>query len=171
MAGRPVRRVPGRRAARSSRAGVDELVNAVLTASRVLVAISARSIADVEESVTIAQFRTLVVLEHRGGINLNTLADELGVNASTAMRMIDRLLATDLVTRQDNPNNRREVLLDLTESARRLVASVTARRRAEIAVIVEAMPDARRAELIAALHAFAGAAGEPEPARSATLGW
>ncbi len=151
---------------------LDQVVTAILTASRVLVGVSARSLADVEETVTLTQFRTLVVLDSQGVINLNRLADLLGVNSSTAMRMIDRLLVAELVTRQDNPVNRREVLLDLTDQGRGLVRRVSDTRRAEIARIVKAMPADERNELVSALRAFANAAGEPEAAETlARLGW
>jgi DNA-binding MarR family transcriptional regulator len=148
------------------------VVTAILTASRVLVGVSARSLADVEDTVTLTQFRTLVVLDSHGVINLNRLADLLAVNSSTAMRMIDRLLVAELVTRQENPANRREVLLDLTDEGRRLVQQVSDSRRAEIARIVKAMPAGERSELVNALRAFADAAGEPEAAETlARLGW
>lgn len=151
---------------------IDEFVTAVLAASRVLVGVSARSLAEVEETVTITQFRTLVVLDTHGQLNLNALAEELDVTASTALRMIDRLLVAGLATRQENPANRREVLLGLTDDGTRLVHTVTRRRRAEIAKIVTAMPAARRGELVTALHAFAEAAGEPPPRPGTTaLGW
>lgn len=164
------------KSARSARAHtrktLDDVVTAILTASRVLVGVSARSLADVEDTVTLTQFRTLVVLDGHGVMNLNRLADLLGVNSSTAMRMIDRLLAADLVTRQDNPANRREVLLDLTDQGRDLVQRVSDTRRAEIARIVKAMPASERSELVNALRAFADAAGEPEAAETmARLGW
>jgi len=153
--------------------GADELVTAVLTASRVLVGVSARSLATVEDTVTLTQFRTLVVLDNHDEINLNTLAELLSVTSSTAMRMMNRLLAGELVTRRDNPENRREVLLGLTDAGRRLVRRVTATRRAEITRIVAAMPGARRDELVLALRAFAEAAHEPEPRpdSAATAGW
>ena len=152
---------------------VDDFVTALLTASRVLVGVSARSLAEVEETVTVTQFRTLVVLESSGQINLGRLAELLRVNSSTAMRMIDRLLVADLVTRADNPANRREVLLGLSSQGRRLVRRVTTRRRAEIARIVTAIPAAGRDELIQALRLFAQAAGEPDPAAedAGHLGW
>ena len=159
-----------RRVTQADAADVDELVTAVLTASRVLVGVSARSLAELEGTLTIPQFRTLVVLDRQDGINLNGLADELSVNASTAMRMVDRLLAAGLVTRVENPANRREVLLGLTAAARTLVADVTRRRRTEIATIVSDMPAERRSELVAALHAFADAAGEPSASVNG-LGW
>ena len=87
------------------------------------------------------------------------------------MRMIDRLLAAGLVTRHDNPANRREVVLGLTPAARRIVRGVTDRRRAEITRIVTAMPAAQRSTLTKALRAFADAAAEPDPQHAAELGW
>lgn len=143
---------------------VDELVTAVLTASRVLIAVSAASLAETEETVTLTQFRTLVVLDGRGATNLNGLADTLGVNASTAMRMVDKLLAAGLVTRHDNPANRREVVIGLTDGGRALTRRVTERRRSEIARIVRAMPAVERSGIVRALSAFADAAGEPHVA-------
>ena len=148
---------------------VDEIVSAVLTASRVLVAVSARSLAGVEDTVTLTQFRTLVVLASHGQMNLIRLAELLDVNSSTAMRLIDRLLVVDLVTRRDNPENRREVLLDLTSQGRAVVRKVTAQRRREIARIVAAMPAEQRVGLIDALRALAEAAGEPDAATD--VGW
>lgn len=94
---------------------VDEVTRAVLTASRLLVAISARSLAAVEERVTLPQFRMLVVLSMRGATKLVVLADQLQVAPSTAMRMVDRLIAAGLADRQTNPGNRRETLLQLTD--------------------------------------------------------
>jgi DNA-binding MarR family transcriptional regulator len=168
----PKRTGPGRgRSSRAGQADVDELVTAVLIASRALVGVSARSLAEVEEAVTVTQFRTLVVLDNLGHINLLALAEELDVNSSTAMRMIDRLLVAGLVTREENPVNRREVLLGLTAGGTKLVETVTRKRRAEIAKIVTAMPVERRTELVAALHAFAEAASEPLPRPPSTLGW
>lgn len=169
--GEPTNPIRSTSASNAPAESVDELVTALLMASRVLVGVSARSLADVEDTVTVTQFRTLVVLDGNDGSNLNRLAELLAVNASTAMRMIDRLLVAGLVTRQDNPANRREVLLGLTEDGRRLVRKVTARRRAEIKRIVTAMPADQRTTLVQALRAFADAAGEPEPASATLLGW
>jgi DNA-binding MarR family transcriptional regulator len=161
------------RAGDRATADAQDLVTAVLTASRVLLGVAVRSLAEVEDTVTIPQFRTLVVLQAHGQMNLNRLAGLLDVTPSTALRMIDRLLAAELVSRRDNPDNRREVLLELTDAGRSIVERVTAKRRAEIARIVAGMPAGRRAELTAALRAFAEAADEPEPTSelSASIGW
>src|SRR3954447_14885276 len=111
---------------------VDAVTRAVLTASRLLVAVPAHSLAEVEERVTLPQVRMLVVLSTRGATKLVTLAELLQVAPSTAMRMVDRLIAAGLADRRTNPDNRRETLLQLTREGRRTVEDVTARRRTEI---------------------------------------
>ena len=152
---------------------IDELVSALLTASRALVGVSAGSLGEVEDTVTLTQFRTLVVLDGHGSARLNQLAGRLGVGASTAMRTVDRLIAAGFVQRHENKRDRREVVIDLTPAGRRLVNTVTRRRRAAIERIVCAMPSEHRQDLVEALKAFAAAADEPVvAAESATkLGW
>ncbi|MER6746084.1 MarR family winged helix-turn-helix transcriptional regulator [Streptomyces fungicidicus] len=156
---------------------VDLVTRSVLTASRLLVAVSAQSLAEVEERVTLPQFRMLVVLSTRGATKLVTLADLLQVAPSTAMRMIDRLIAAGLADRRPNPANRRETLLQLTEEGRRTVADVTTRRRAAISAIVQRLSPTQRSALVKALAAFNEAGGEPlAPVRDDTvsphpLGW
>lgn len=141
---------------------VDAITDALLTASRLLVAISARSIADVDESITIPQFRTLVILSSRGAVNLATLAGLLSVQPSTTGRMVDRLVTAGLIDRQQHPTSRREFVVELTARGRRVVRSVTARRREEIARVVDSMPARERRGLVRALDAFTTAGGEPE---------
>ncbi len=147
-------------------AAADAVTDAVLTASRLLTGLSVNSIAAVDESITIPQFRLLVVLRTRGRVNLSVLADHLGVNPSTVTRMVDRLVTAGLVDRQVNPASRREVVLDLTETGVRIVRLVTQQRRKQIARIVSRMPEDSQTRLIEALEAFNGAGGEPAVADS-----
>ncbi|KOV65600.1 MarR family transcriptional regulator [Streptomyces sp. NRRL WC-3618] len=168
--------MPERKTPSGTMDDVDVVTREVLTASRLLVAVSARSLAEVEERVTLPQFRMLVVLSTRGATKLVTLADVLQVAPSTAMRMVDRLIAAGLADRQSNPDNRRETLLQLTDEGRRTVVDVTARRRAEIAAIVERLTPTQRLALMEALAAFNEAGGEPlaealDAAEPHPLGW
>ncbi|MFI7350646.1 MarR family winged helix-turn-helix transcriptional regulator [Streptomyces sp. NPDC049936] len=164
---------------RESREGtmddVDAVTREVLTASRLLVAVAARSLAAVEERVTLPQFRMLVVLSTQGPTKLVVLAELLQVAPSTAMRMVDRLIAAGLADRQANPHNRRENVHRLTEEGRRTVEEVTARRRAEIATVVERLSAEQRRALIDALAAFNEAGDEPpvpaDHTEPSPLGW
>lgn len=138
----------------------DEVVDAVLTASRAMIAIAVRSLSAVAEDITIAQYRTLVVLASRGPQKLADLACQLGVTPPTAGRMCDRLARRGLVTRHRAHDDRRVVRISLTAEGRRILDDVTRRRRGFLARILGAMPAERRQEVAAALREFAGAAGE-----------
>jgi DNA-binding MarR family transcriptional regulator len=151
------------------------VTSAVLAASRLMVAVSLRSLAATEERVTLPQFRLLLLLDGHGETNLVMLADRLLVNPSTALRMVDRLVSRGLISRQVNPDSRREVLLRLTGPGQRIVDEVTARRREEIAAIVAKMPVGARTGLVKAMRSFATAGGEPTDEQAernpVRLGW
>ncbi|NJP92903.1 MarR family transcriptional regulator [Nonomuraea sp. FMUSA5-5] len=147
------------------------VISAVLTGSRLLVSIAARSLAAVQDRVTLPQFRMLVVLSVQGETNLVTMADALAVNSSTASRMADRLATAGLIVRETNPHNRRETLMRLTLEGRRLVDDVMTRRSEEIAAIVSRMTPLESQALIAAMTAFNKAGGEPPANLRYPLGW
>ncbi|MEZ5142417.1 MAG: MarR family transcriptional regulator [Acidimicrobiales bacterium] len=149
---------------------LDEVTDALLGASRALVAIAARSLAEVGDEVTLPQYRTLVVLSSRGPQTLQGLADELEVAPSTATRMCDRLVAKGLLQRDTAPDSRREVRLSVTSAGDDVVDRVTRRRRADLQRIVGRLRNDQRAAVTAALHAFAEAAGEV-PEQDWSRGW
>jgi DNA-binding MarR family transcriptional regulator len=148
----------------------DELVDAVLGSSRALVAVAARSLANLAEDVTLAQYRFLIELASRGPQRLADLATALGVDRSTATRMCDRLVRKRLVARRRTQEDRRTVRVSLTGAGAELVTEVSRRRRVEIAAIVGRMPAADRDPVVRALRAFADAAGEV-PEQDWSLGW
>lgn len=150
---------------------VDAITDAMLTASRLLVSLSARSIAQVDDALTIAQFRTMVILENSGEANLAMLAQRLDVQPSTATRMVDRLVAAGLVDRTPSQRSRRELTVTLTRHGHAVVRKVTGRRRAQIGAVVAKMPPAERSGLIRALNAFTAAGGEPSAPADAEDLW
>jgi DNA-binding MarR family transcriptional regulator len=151
----------------------EAMVGALLTASRLLVAVSARSLAETAETLTLPQFRMLVVLHTRGSLSLSELAEELDVQPSTAMRMIDRLVASGMAVRGAEPGDRRTSVISLTEQGRTTVVTSTERRRTEITRIAARMPAAQRRGLIRALRAFTDAGSEPyaRPTPAERFGW
>jgi DNA-binding MarR family transcriptional regulator len=136
-------------------------VEALLSASRVMVGVAARSLADFDADVTLPQFRTLMVLATHGPQRAVDVSTELGVNPSTGTRMCDRLVRKGLIRRTRSTGDRRVVRLALTPAGRTLVAEVTSRRREELSGLVAAIPADQHGALVAALRALSGAAGEP----------
>lgn len=148
----------------------DQLVDAVLSASRVLVAIAARSLAEMGERVTLTQYRSLVVLASRGPQGVAALADAVAVTSPTASRMCERLVKKGLVTRRVDRRDRRQVRIALSPAGRHLVDTVTARRRAEIEQLVAAIPVGSRGEVVEALRHLSDTAGEV-PEQDWSTGW
>lgn len=138
----------------------DVLVDAVMTASRALLAVAARSLAAVDEDVTLPQYRALVVLAQYGARRPADLAASLAVTPSTATRMCDRLVAKGLIDRERADDDRRAVAVALTRAGEDLVRSVTARRREELGRLLGAMPQDRRQAVVDGLRSFSEAAGE-----------
>ena len=141
---------------------ISEEVDAVLVASRALVAMAARTLAPIEEKLTASQWRALVVVAQRQGTALHEVATALGVHPSTATRTCDRLVGAGLISRNDDPDDRRDPALTPTEEGRQLVESVYAARREVIAEALERMPAASRRRLASTLQDFAVAAGETD---------
>ncbi len=153
---------------------VDEAVlDAVLTASRTLVAVATQSLGAAAEETTIAQYRALVVLASRGPQRMVDLARALDVTPSTAGRMCDRLLRKGLIRRQRARADRREVLVSITSAGRQVVDQATERRRMLLAQILQRVPDQQQPAVAEAFRSFAAAAGEvpdrdwPAPRESA----
>jgi len=145
-------------------------VEAVLAASRVLIGVAVRSLAPVEDTVTLTQFRALVIIASRGPMHLAALAEAMQVHPSNATRACDRLVASGLADRRDNPADRRHLLLTLTDQGRALVDSVMDRRRAAIRQILHRIPlgTARRWPQ-ASPDSPPG--GEPEQTDLWSIGW
>jgi DNA-binding MarR family transcriptional regulator len=147
-----------------------EQIDAVMLAARVLVAVSAQSVASVEDQVTLPQLRILVMIASRGPQNLTSLAQGLGVHPSNATRACDKLVDASLIQRSDDPTDRRNLVLRLTASGQQLIHTMNEHRRAAIEKVLAKMPARLRNELTPALLAFAEAA-EEIPAGAWTLGW
>ena len=132
---------------------------AILTdASKVISAAVAHSLARAGDSVSASGLRVLVMLDAAGSMNLSSVAERLGVNASTASRTCERLVIEGLIDRRDDATDRRHVALTLTTRGRRFVRNVMAERRAVLVRVLEAMPEDSRHDLIRGLEGFVAAA-------------
>ena len=156
---------------RRGRPADDADADAVLAACRVLVALSAQSIAAVEDLADVVQVRALVVISSRGSLSLSELASAADLHLTRASRLCDRMVAKGLIDRAEDSANRRQVILTLTAKGQRVVHDVMAHRRAAITPILARLPRQRRAELVAVLRDFAAAGGEPSGPDLWAMGW
>ncbi len=137
-----------------------DLVNALLSASRALVAVAARSLGACEREVTLAQYRALMILCSPGPQRVVDLAEGLAVSQPNATRICARLARKGLVRRSRSSMDRRSVRVSVTPEGRRVVAQVSAARSKELARIVGHMAGDGRGQVVEALRLFSVAAGE-----------
>jgi DNA-binding MarR family transcriptional regulator len=156
--------------AKNNRDGVSgEEVEAVMRVSRALVGISAASVAEVDDLVTVPQLRVMTMIATRGGINLSAVSAGLQVSPSNASRICDRLLKIGMVDRRDDPADRRNITLTLTTEGQALIDRVNRHRRTAIRRILRQMTARQREQLTGALNDFAAAASEPLDAHDHVL--
>src|SRR4051812_33681069 len=118
-----------------------------MAAARVLLAVVARSVAEVEDQVSLPQLGLLVMTARGGPLNLSAVADALAVPPSNATRPVERLVSAGFVDRRDAADDRRNVRLTLTKKGQRLGDSGFEHRRSAIEQGVERMPEHRRRAL------------------------
>jgi DNA-binding MarR family transcriptional regulator len=152
------------------KSGRTDAVDRVLSASRALVGVAARSLGDMDADITLGQYRALVLLCQEGRLNMSALADALAVKPSTATGLCDRMVQKGLITRATSSESRREIMLQPTTIGRNIIDSVTSRRRREIAHILGTLDQQQQRDVARAFEAFATAAGEL-PDEAWKLGW
>lgn len=85
-----------------------------------------RQIAELE--LTLPQAQALRILR-RGPVTTGKLAEELGISAPALTQLTDRLVRKELIERRNCTDDRRCVIVELTEKGTRLVDAFRERRR------------------------------------------
>ena len=97
--------------------------------------------------ITPAQFRALRVLRRHGVMRLSELSERLKIAARSTTEVIDALQARDLVGRRPDPDDRRAILVDLTEHGMQVLQAIREARGAESERAFDRLTPADRADL------------------------
>jgi DNA-binding MarR family transcriptional regulator len=122
----------------------------LLALARMSMDASVRASEDVG-GVSPVQLRALTALRQKGETNLAQLAEDIGVTVSTASRLVDRLVGSNWVDRAPAEHDRREIRLNLTDSAERLLRRYDDRRVELLKECVHRIPADRRDAVVGAL--------------------
>lgn len=112
----------------------------LLELARTVVGVSTRA-AGLLGGVSVTQLRALTLIGSWGAGRPGWLADELGVSASAASRLADRLVLAGLVRRETALTDRREVLLRLTPAGAGVLHRYDELRLTELRALLDAVPD------------------------------
>src|SRR5690348_7367953 len=76
-------------------------------------------------NLTMQQLKVALILADRGSTPGRELAQTLGTGLGTVTGIVDRLVAQGLVTRREDPNDRRIRRVELTDAGRRMTQELS----------------------------------------------
>lgn len=103
-------------------------------------------------------FHALTLLEMHGPMPMSRLADDLGVALPNGTGIVGRLADRDMVDRVHADDDRRVVMVSLTEKGRRLIGEMEEARRGRIRRLVEELDPRQQARLLHAVRDLRAAA-------------
>jgi DNA-binding MarR family transcriptional regulator len=109
-----------------------------------------------ESGLTLTQVKTLLMLagpeadEPYAG---RDIAERLQISLASVSRAVDELVRSRLVTRVEDPDDRRVRRLTITDKGRRLAGEIVAARMADLEAFAEGLTASQRRKLDAALDA------------------
>ena len=107
--------------------------------------------------ISIAQCYAIVEIGRRGRITLVELADLLGLDKSTMSRTINNLVEADLVLRELDMENRRYVIIQLTDNGRTVFKSTEESMNSYYQSILSSIPEDKRNQVLESLRLLTSA--------------
>lgn len=101
--------------------------------------------------VTGAQWRVLIFLRRMPGSNQAALAGYLEVEPITACRMVDRMVAADLIERQPDPDDRRAWQLFITDTGTKLLDMMDETAGTMIEIALQGLSEKERSTAVTLL--------------------
>lgn len=71
--------------------------------------------------LSMPQFSVLMQLHHKGACGMSEISERFEVTPAAASQLVDKLVQNGFIVREEDPNDRRAKLLDLTDKGRELL--------------------------------------------------
>jgi DNA-binding MarR family transcriptional regulator len=113
--------------------------------------------------LTMAQFRALVVVSHRPGITVGEVGCQLSIGQSAARLLVDHLVRRGLVSRAEDPADRRRALLGCSPDGVALLAELRQGSRQNLRELLASLNDDDLEGMSRGLRVLARAARTPVP--------
>jgi DNA-binding MarR family transcriptional regulator len=111
--------------------------------------------ADAVHRFTHAQFRVLVLTAQRESWRMSDLAHRMALSPGSLTLMMDRLIEDGLISRGRSEQDRRVVIVQITEKGREILAARRRGLHGVVASYIAKMPPKEREDLVQALGTVA----------------
>ena len=104
--------------------------------------------------VTMPQAKVLYLVSLRPGISMSTLAGELGIGPSAASGLVDRLVATAYLERREDPDDRRQQLVSVTDAGTAVLGHLRELNTHAMRRLIDGLDTAEREALLVSISAL-----------------
>jgi len=108
----------------------------------------------------LTDFAVMEALLHKGALPINALGKKVLLTSGSMTAAVDRLERQNLVERQDDPNDRRTRLVQLTPKGHKLIAQAFAQHADDIEQLMSILNNTERTQIIATLRKLGRSAAQ-----------
>ncbi len=105
-----------------------------------------------EVGLTPSHFAVLGRIDHEGAQGVSDIGDHLGISNAAASQMLDRLVQQGLITRSEDPHDRRAKQLLLTDKGRQQLHKMMAARMGWLEEMAASLSPTEREQVTAAIN-------------------
>lgn len=106
---------------------------------------------------SLPQLGTLLLLDEEGELTIKQVTEILGRSVSATSRLLDQLVERGMISRREDERDRRAKRVAITESGRKLIATLEQRRADAQIVVMEYLSAEERADVTRAMVLLAEA--------------
>ena len=104
-----------------------------------------------ENGFSMSQMTSMFHILHRGNCGISDLADHLSISKAAASQLTERLVQQGLLTRSEDPVDRRNKLIVLTEKGRQTAQDSMRARQAWMLELATSFTESEKEQIISAL--------------------
>jgi DNA-binding MarR family transcriptional regulator len=112
--------------------------------------------------LSIPQFGILMQLHYRGNCGISDIGDRFDITSAAASQLVDKLVQSGLIQREEDPHDRRAKLLNLTDKGKELIQQGIEERYRWVDQLAEKLTAEERAQVSEAFSTITHAARELE---------
>ena len=112
--------------------------------------------------LSMPQFSILMQLHHRGNCGLGDISERFDITNAAASQLVDKLVQSGLIQREEDPADRRAKLLNLTDKGNKLIQKGIERRYRWVDHLAGKLTAEERAKVDEAITILTEAANEME---------
>lgn len=112
--------------------------------------------------LSMPQLGVLMQLHHRGNCAVSDVSERFDITNAAASQLVDKLVQSKLIQREEDPHDRRAKLLNLTEKAKELIQHNIEERYRWVDQLAEKLTPEERAKVLEAMNILTNAAQELE---------